>query len=445
MKNRLAAIVAGLFCVLMATFTAHAQRAIPQPIEGRYLIMLDTSMVKKVVKENKRGKTQAFKLAAMAREAKERIGKIGLVTALLKRFGIADAELETVMVDAGVGIIVRRLSEERAKKLRNTVGIESVSRDFTIQFVDPIMQQQTDPIMQRQTHPIMQQFTDPIMQVDPIMQNQQLDIDTASRAPVAVTMAGGPVNASKRENVIWILDTGVDPDHPQLNVVKDTMLAKSFVASEPDTKDYNGHGTHCAGIAAASVAGNGVAGVSAGARIVPVKVLNGKGNGTWSSIISGLNHVAIHALPGDVVNMSFGASNDAFNEDFNPLLTQAVKTLGALGVYVVMSAGNDGTNASLNLPGLINGPNIYTIASMTKEQSLASYSNYGVPPVDFIVVGSRITSTWPGSQFRMLSGTSMAAALFTGVLFSSKGNIPANGGRLATDGKGNYIIATVSK
>ncbi len=103
---------------------------------------------------------------------------------------------------------------------------------------------------------------------------------------------------------IWIVDTGIDLTHPDLNVETNTAYAKSFVGGSAN--DCNGHGTHCAGIAAAKNNTIGVIGVSAGARVVPVRVLNCQGSGSSSGILSGLNHVAANDEPGDAVNMSLG-------------------------------------------------------------------------------------------------------------------------------------------
>jgi LysM repeat protein len=418
------------------------------PIEGRFIVLLDSTVERRVVKVPKRMKTPQFKATAKRNEAVSRNTKTANIMAFMRKAGLADDEIESVFVDAGVGVVIKNVSAELLKKLRNTSGVTSVVKDFSIQMVDPIMQ--SDPIMQgvdpiMQSDPIMQLFSDPIMQVDPIMQSRALDIDTSKRAPIAVVRAGGPLAASSAENVIWVLDTGVDPSHPNLNVEQDTALAKSFAPGEPFIADSNGHGTHCAGIAAGKNLGNGVVGVSPGAKIVPVKVLNAQGTGTWSSIIEGLNHVSIHAIQGDVVNMSFGASDASFSEGTNPLLTSAITGLGKQGLFVVMSGGNNASNANLNLPGLINGTNLFTVAAMEKSNEMAFYSNFGIPPIDFIVIGSRVLSTWKHGQFRMLSGTSMAAGVMSGILHASNGKMPASAGQVRTETKGNYTIGVVNR
>jgi Subtilase family len=411
------------------------------PVEGRFLVLLDSSVEKKVTKALKKGKTDQFKRNAMANEKAQRDAKTAKVKSFIKGLGITDAEIDQVFVDAGVGLVVKNINENKLKRLREAAGINAVSQDFIVQFADPIMQ--SDPIMQ--ADPIMQLFSDPIMQADPIMQSDAFDIDTTRMAPKAIVRAGGPVDGKALENRIWILDTGVDPDQVQLNVIRDTAISKSFADGETDIRDNNGHGTHCAGIAAASSSGKGVVGVSAGAKIAAVKVLTATGNGSWTSVIAGLNHVSINAMEGDVVNMSFGASDPTFTEGTNPLLTKAVKDLGEQGLMVVMSAGNSASNANMNLPGLISGKNIFTVAAMDNVSQFASYSNFGMPPVDFIVTGSRIISLWPNNRFRMLSGTSMAAAVMSGILHASRGKMPATTGKVMTSDKGIYNIAVINR
>ncbi len=77
----------------------------------------------------------------------------------------------------------------------------------------------------------------------------------------------------------WIIDTGIDLDHPDLNV--DAAIGKTFVTRTTTPEDDNGHGTHCAGIVAAIDNTVGVVGVAAGANVVPVKVLDKRGSGAY--------------------------------------------------------------------------------------------------------------------------------------------------------------------
>lgn len=105
-------------------------------------------------------------------------------------------------------------------------------------------------------------------------------------------------------HVIWIIDTGVDLDQPNLNV--DASRSVTYVTRTSSADDDNGHGTHCVGIAAAKDNSEGVIGVAAGATVIPVKVLNSRGSGYNSWIIAGVNYVAGNGTAGDAANMSLG-------------------------------------------------------------------------------------------------------------------------------------------
>ena len=92
---------------------------------------------------------------------------------------------------------------------------------------------------------------------------------------------------------VWIIDTGVDTDHPDLDV--DTILSKCFVRNETSVEDDNGHGTHVAGIIGALNNSIGVVGVASGARIIALKALNNDGEGSTSQLIRALNYVGQNA------------------------------------------------------------------------------------------------------------------------------------------------------
>ncbi len=131
--------------------------------------------------------------------------------------------------------------------------------------------------------------------------------------------------------------------------------------------------------------------------------------------------------PGDVVMMSLGGYDVSSCERSNPSLFSAIQELANSGMFIVMSAGNDQGDANLNLPGCINGPNVFTVAALDFDCSTgitgcASYSNYGKPAVDWAAPGSAIISTWPGRQYQVMSGTSMACALVAGIIHARRGS-----------------------
>jgi subtilisin family serine protease len=219
----------------------------------------------------------------------------------------------------------------------------------------------------------------------------------------------------------WILDTGLDFTHPDLNV--DTARSRNFVERETSPADLNGHGTHVAGTIAAYDNAIGVIGVAPGAKVVAVRVLNRRGSGTTSGVIAGIDYVAINGQAGDVANMSLtGGASSA--------LDSAVINASAGGVRFALAAGNNGANANNYSPARANGPNIYTVSAFSVGDNWASFSNYGNPPIDCAEPGVSIKSTWLSGGYNTISGTSMATPHLAGLLLA--GNVQ-NGGTVNGD------------
>lgn len=219
-------------------------------------------------------------------------------------------------------------------------------------------------------------------------------------------------------NLAWIIDTGIDLNHPDLNV--NTALAKTFVLRTTTAEDDNGHGTHCAGIVAAKNNTIGVIGVAANAYVVPVKVLDKRGSGSLSTIIAGVDYVAANSTAGDAANLSLGGGV------YDPL-DQAVINLGLGGVFVAMAAGNESDNANNHSPARANGLNLYTVSACDINDNWAYFSNYGNPPIDFCAPGVSIYSTYKGDNYATMSGTSMAAPHVCGLLLLTNGNVQTDG------------------
>jgi subtilisin len=218
---------------------------------------------------------------------------------------------------------------------------------------------------------------------------------------------------------VWIIDTGVDTDHPDLNV--DTVLSKCFVSNETSVEDNNGHGTHVAGIIGALNNSFGVVGVAAGVKIIALKALNNDGEGNTSQLIRALNYVGQNALPGEVVNMSLGT------DTISPSLDNAVLMLAEKGILFSIAAGNDSKKANLSSPGRVNHPNVFTVSAIDSLGNFASFSNFGNDVVDLAAPGVRIVSTYSQGRYARLSGTSMAAPHVAGILVVEGTNIHTRG------------------
>jgi hypothetical protein len=253
--------------------------------------------------------------------------------------------------------------------------------------------------------------------------------------PYGITRVGGAVNYGGN-NSAWIIDTGIQLDHPDLNV--DLSKSITVFTSGKDSKnadDGNGHGTHVAGTIAAINNNIGVVGVAAGASVVAVKVLDSRGSGSYSGVIAGVDYVGANANPGDVANMSLGGP-------YSKALNDAVIAASNKGVWFAIAAGNDGKDANGYSPASANGKYILTISAMDEKDVYASFSNFGNPPIDFCAPGVRINSTWIGSGYRSISGTSMAAPHAAGVLLVTGGNAKTSGTvKNDPDGTADVIIS----
>jgi subtilisin len=168
---------------------------------------------------------------------------------------------------------------------------------------------------------------------------------------------------------VWIIDTGVDTDHPDLDV--DTLLSKCFITGQTSVEDNNGHGTHVAGIIGALNNSIGVVGVAFGTKIIALKALNNDGEGSTSQLIRALNYVGQNAKAGEVVNMSLGT------DTISNALDNAVLTLAEKGILFAIAAGNGSQKASLSSPGRVNHPNVFTVSAIDSAGRFASFSDYG--------------------------------------------------------------------
>jgi subtilisin family serine protease len=211
------------------------------------------------------------------------------------------------------------------------------------------------------------------------------------------TLAGNGSDAVSNVNA-YIIDSGIDTNHPDLNVVRHVNYAGG------KNTDCNGHGTHVAGTVAAKDDTNYVVGVAPGARLTGVKVLGCSGSGSYSGVIAGIDWVTANAVKPAVANMSLGGPAST-------AVDNAVKNSASRGIFYAVAAGNEGANACNSSParagaGTNNG--IVTVAATDSADREASWSNYG-SCVDEWAPGVSILSTRRGGGTTTMSGTSMAS------------------------------------
>lgn len=264
-----------------------------------------------------------------------------------------------------------------------------------------------------------------------------------------------PVVNGKRP-VIAIIDTGVDINHPDLkdniwtnekeaegepdydndgNGFKGDVHGWDFVNNSPNIRDYNSHGTHCAGIAAAADNGIGVIGANPKALIMPVTVMQSDGEGDYATIAKGIDYAVENGAT--VLSMSLGGYNNsqvlrqALENAYGKAVLVAAAGNDALAIYKECDPLHYGTCFPAAYSFVLGVEALQTDSTFTKY-SLASFSNFDcdgpnysaetsvTDPEGFnyelMAPGRHIASTIPDGKYRYLSGTSMAAPLVAGAI-----------------------------
>jgi thermitase len=256
---------------------------------------------------------------------------------------------------------------------------------------------------------------------------------------------------------VAVIDSGVALEHPDLQPNLLASEGVDYVDGDGIPADEEGHGTHVAGTIAAS--GNdttGVTGVAWKAPLLPIRVLDARGEGSLENVIAGYTYAAEHGAK--VVNLSLGGSK--------PSQTEYDALRAAPDVLFVAAAGNDTANvdATDSYPCAYDLPNVLCVAATGGSDELASFSNYGATSVDIAAPGVDILSTYYDAEvanpalrntYDWLNGTSMAtphvsgaAALLIGqhpegltpwqvreMLLSSAHKVDGLTGKVATGGR----------
>lgn len=201
---------------------------------------------------------------------------------------------------------------------------------------------------------------------------------------------------------IAILDSGVDLSHPEL--ASKLLPGRDFVNDDWIPQDDNGHGTHVAGIAAAaSNNGLGIAGVSWGARILPVKVLNAYNSGTYANVAAGIVWAANQGA--QIINLSLGGASPSLT------LENAVNYAASQGAALVAAAGN--TGGAILYPARY--PAVIAVANTNAANQRVPSSAFG-PEIDLAAPGAGIYSLAIGGGYTTLGGTSMSTPHVSGAL-----------------------------
>ncbi|MDQ0798050.1 S8 family peptidase [Streptomyces sp. B1I3] len=196
----------------------------------------------------------------------------------------------------------------------------------------------------------------------------------------------------------YILDTGIESAHSEFG--GRVEAGYDVVGDGRDGEDCNGHGTHVAG----TVAGE-TYGVASSASLVPVRVLNCEGSGTWAGIIAGLDWIARNAEQPAVVNASLGGpASSAVDDAFDALAEQ--------GTLPVVAAGNENQDACDVSPA--RADRVVAVGASDSQDRQTVFSNWGTCVWTY-APGLDIVSAKLGGGSTKLSGTSMASPHVAGV------------------------------
>ncbi|MEZ2371590.1 S8 family serine peptidase [Arthrobacter sp. RCC_34] len=284
------------------------------------------------------------------------------------------------------------------------------------------------------------------------MESQQWDM-----AQIKADQAN-KVTDGNRKVLVGVLDSGIDPTHPDLaaNIsVPDSVNCTAGGRPDqtpggwyPTTSD---HGTHVAGTIAAARNGVGIVGVAPNVRLAAVKVVSDAGFIYPEYAICGFMWAAQRGM--DVTNNSYYIDPFEFWCDDQPdqaavreSVARAVNWSVKRGVVSSAAAGNSSVDFTLNTqddgspndapaptPRTINQgckdipsqlPGVVTVSSIMKTGQLSYFSNRGLGEIDVAAPGSSILSTIPKGKYGLKSGTSMASPHVAGVLALMKSAHP---------------------
>jgi type VII secretion-associated serine protease mycosin len=228
--------------------------------------------------------------------------------------------------------------------------------------------------------------------------------------------------ATGGSNVIAVLDTGVQYDHPDL--AGRLLPGYDFVSNDADASDDNGHGTWVSGIIAANTNdGYGMSGISWSDKILPVKIMNGEGNGDTADLLAAITWSADQGA--DVINMSVGGF------PYSQIMQDAVNYAFSKGAILVGAAGNNRREENF-YPASFD--NVVSVSATQVEDEFSNWSSWG-PKVDVSAPGSSVLTTncyactyaghntWGTHTF--ISGTSFATPNVAGVVALMRARFPS--------------------
>ena len=267
------------------------------------------------------------------------------------------------------------------------------------------------------------------IRLDPIVRTSLSDSTTIiqSKELNNVTINGEKITG--KEEVICVIDTGINYAHPSLGGCTTQQYnsrecnkviggTNTINISSNDVMDYNGHGTHVAGI----IAGNGsITGVAPKAKLLAVKALGDNGEGTAGTITLGIQwcidnkeeyNISIISISAGTMAL-FPNSNEC--ENYFQYETNIVNNAIQKNISVVVATGNDGNYQRIAFPACVS--KVIPVTSITKNKQYAENANRGINFPNMVSApGVNIISAYTGTNNAQLSGTSMATPHVSGAI-----------------------------
>lgn len=217
------------------------------------------------------------------------------------------------------------------------------------------------------------------------------------------------IEKGKPAVLIAIVDTGVDYNHPELTGGRvRTDIDKDFINNDDDAMDDHGHGTYCAGIAAANTNNaRGIAGVCQGCQILPVKVLDSSGLGTAESVAQGIQYAG--QVGARIISLSLGYASKC---GCSQTVARAINYAFERGSLLIAASGNNYDKTRLSYPAA--SPRVMSVGASDHRDQEADFSNRS-QALDIIAPGKDVYSLDRGGGYRTASGTSAAAPHVSGV------------------------------
>lgn len=397
-------------------------------IEGEYLIFLSEEKFVPLMKTW----TSALETDTMALVQIEN-ERIAAIREFAKSYDVTVQDGD-FYVHLFSGFYVKGINKNQlSRMLGDKVNVREAHQNFYMQNTRARMQSPGPPITQN-TRARMQE-------------NPEWGYDVNGYTSKSVTYVRGEHIGAAPTTKIWIIDSGIERTHRDLAGLVVQNLSRSFVeggfnpASDADPfNDFWGHGTFCAGLAAAKAANGtnpnkeliGMNGVSPGAKLVSLKVFGQDSESEYIWIARALEFASrgSRLTEGDVMSFSLGGKVNNCNR------TELIRALNDLAelkkIFLVFAACNGtefvGENANRFIPACIEGARIFTIGSVglnyqTGAVSYSAFSNFGSPPIDWVMPGDFIFSTFRKNEYAVMQGTSMSTAMFAGLLHLTRGQV----------------------